>query len=412
MRSRRVGGATYQVLVQARASRSTTLALRWLVGYSRQRREKTMTERLMNELLDASNGLGAAVKRREDTHKMAEANRPSPTTAGNHLWLTKFRRTFRRPPPKHRTMAHIDAGKTTSTEPILFCTGVNHKIGEVDEGAATMDRMEQEKDHGITINSAATTCPLAATISYQHHRHRGHVDFYGRGLSESLSGLPMVPWWSSMPSLKFEPLEAKHGGPARGRIVTPCSADRLRQQDGPGRAREFDRCVDIMVQCLGESESMQLLGVEGDSRASSHLVNMKASPSGPLLEGIGRLCTKTIDVCRRRPRGVLVGANRFSQRFENDDEHMGLHGEEPNIEPADGVHCCVIIPEQDQRLLRHSVQNKGVQPLLDAGRRSPPESRSLCRRNHHGDGMRPRKRRHHRREPDLVSRSPCSRSRS
>jgi small subunit ribosomal protein S7 len=75
VRSRRVGGATYQVPVEVRASRSTTLALRWLVGYSRQRREKTMTERLMNELLDASNGLGASVKRREDTHKMAESNK-------------------------------------------------------------------------------------------------------------------------------------------------------------------------------------------------------------------------------------------------------------------------------------------------------------------------------------------------
>ena len=75
VRSRRVGGATYQVPVEVRPGRSTTLALRWLITFSRQRREKTMTERLMNELLDASNGLGAAVKRREDTHKMAEANR-------------------------------------------------------------------------------------------------------------------------------------------------------------------------------------------------------------------------------------------------------------------------------------------------------------------------------------------------
>jgi small subunit ribosomal protein S7 len=74
VRSRRVGGATYQVPVEVRAARSTTLALRWLVQYSRARREKTMTERLMNELLDASNGLGASVKRREDTHKMAESN--------------------------------------------------------------------------------------------------------------------------------------------------------------------------------------------------------------------------------------------------------------------------------------------------------------------------------------------------
>ena len=75
VRSRRVGGATYQVPVEVRGTRSMTLALRWLVSYSQARREKTMAERLMNEILDASNGLGAAVKRREDTHKMAEANK-------------------------------------------------------------------------------------------------------------------------------------------------------------------------------------------------------------------------------------------------------------------------------------------------------------------------------------------------
>jgi small subunit ribosomal protein S7 len=75
VRSRRVGGATYQVPVEVRGPRQTTLALRWLVSYSAARREKTMAERLMNEILDASNGLGAAVKRREDTHKMAESNK-------------------------------------------------------------------------------------------------------------------------------------------------------------------------------------------------------------------------------------------------------------------------------------------------------------------------------------------------
>jgi len=75
VRSRRVGGATYQVPVEVRPRRANTLAIRWLVGYARQRRENTMAERLANELLDASNGLGAAVKRREDTHKMAESNR-------------------------------------------------------------------------------------------------------------------------------------------------------------------------------------------------------------------------------------------------------------------------------------------------------------------------------------------------
>ena len=75
VRSRRVGGSTYQVPVEVRPSRATTLALRWLVDFARKRREKTMTERLANEILDASNGLGGAVKRREDVHKMAEANR-------------------------------------------------------------------------------------------------------------------------------------------------------------------------------------------------------------------------------------------------------------------------------------------------------------------------------------------------
>jgi len=75
VKPRRVGGATYQVPIEVRPGRSNTLALRWLVNYSRARREKTMVERLANELLDASNGLGASVKRREDTHKMAESNR-------------------------------------------------------------------------------------------------------------------------------------------------------------------------------------------------------------------------------------------------------------------------------------------------------------------------------------------------
>jgi len=75
VKSRRVGGATYQVPVEVRPRRANTLAVRWLVGYSRQRREKTMAERLANELMDASNSVGASVKRREDVHKMAESNK-------------------------------------------------------------------------------------------------------------------------------------------------------------------------------------------------------------------------------------------------------------------------------------------------------------------------------------------------
>ena len=75
VKPKRVGGATYQVPMEVNSRRSTALGIRWIVNFSRARKEKTMAERLANEILDASNGLGAAVKKREDTHKMAEANR-------------------------------------------------------------------------------------------------------------------------------------------------------------------------------------------------------------------------------------------------------------------------------------------------------------------------------------------------
>ena len=166
--------------VEVRPARATTLALRWLVDFSRQRREKTMTERLANEILDASNGLGAAVKRREDMHKMAESNRASRTTAGDVKTrpgqpglVSRSNNTYHSNEGttlvalevltdlnKVRNigiMAHIDAGKTTVTERILFYTGINYKIGETHDGASTTDWMEQEKERGITITSAAVT---------------------------------------------------------------------------------------------------------------------------------------------------------------------------------------------------------------------------------------------------------------
>ncbi len=75
VRSRRVGGATYQVPVEVRPRRSSTLAIRWIVDYSRKRREKTMADCLANELMDAANGLGASMKKRDDMQKMAESNK-------------------------------------------------------------------------------------------------------------------------------------------------------------------------------------------------------------------------------------------------------------------------------------------------------------------------------------------------
>jgi len=75
VKARRVGGATYQVPVEVRAERRTALAMRWLISYARKRGEKTMVEKLAGELMDAASGVGASIKKREDTHKMAEANR-------------------------------------------------------------------------------------------------------------------------------------------------------------------------------------------------------------------------------------------------------------------------------------------------------------------------------------------------
>ncbi|HSB81703.1 MAG TPA: 30S ribosomal protein S7 [Candidatus Methylomirabilis sp.] len=75
VKSRRVGGATYQVPVEVRAERRTSLALRWIIGFARKRTEKTMPERLAAELIEAANNRGSSVKKREDTHKMAEANK-------------------------------------------------------------------------------------------------------------------------------------------------------------------------------------------------------------------------------------------------------------------------------------------------------------------------------------------------
>ena len=157
VKAKRVGGATYQVPLEVKPDRREALGLRWITQSSRNRGEKTQIERLAKELIDASNNTGGAVKKKEEVHRMAEANKAFASFRFNQEEAMGEAREY----PLERTrnigiMAHIDAGKTTTTERILYYTGVNHKIGETHEGSATMDWMEQEKERGITITSAAT----------------------------------------------------------------------------------------------------------------------------------------------------------------------------------------------------------------------------------------------------------------
>ena len=163
VKSRRIGGATFQVPTEIRPDRKESISMKNLIAFARKRGGKSMADKLAAEILDAYNEQGGAFKRKEDMHRMAEANRA----------FAHFRRNI-------GIMAHIDAGKTTTSERILFYTGLTHKIGEVHDGAATMDWMEQEQERGITITSAATT----TYWKYAGNKYKinlidtpGHVDF-------------------------------------------------------------------------------------------------------------------------------------------------------------------------------------------------------------------------------------------
>lgn len=270
-------------------------------------------------------------------------------------------------------MAHIDAGKTTTTERILFYTGVSYKIGEVHDGAATMDWMEQEQERGITITSAATTChwPLEDvdnTINIIDTP--GHVDFtveVERSL-RVLDGAVTV-----------------FGGVAG---VEPQSETVWRQADRYGVPRicfvnkldrtgaEFHRCVDMIVDRLGATPIvMQLpIGTEADFKGVVDLVTMKAlvwsaeAAKGEMYD--------TVDI----PDTHIEAADEWRGKLleavaENDEEVMELYleGQEPTVEQLYAAIRRITIASGKAEnttvtpvFCGTAFKNKGVQPLLDA----------------------------------------------
>ncbi|WP_116247432.1 elongation factor G [Nocardiopsis sp. FIRDI 009] len=260
-------------------------------------------------------------------------------------------------------MAHIDAGKTTTTERILYYTGVTHKVGEVHDGAATMDWMKEEQERGITITSAATT------THWNDHTINiidtpGHVDFtveVERSL-RVLDGAVAV-------------FDAKEG-------VEPQSEQVWRQADRYGVPRicfvnkmdkigaEFQRCVDMFRERLGANAMpIQLnIGAESDFKGVIDLVRMKAYVWNEEA-ALGEMYD-TIDIPDTHADAAREARDQFIETLaEADDEIMELYleGQEPTVEQlVPAIRRATIAGTAVPVLCGTAFKNKGVQPLLDA----------------------------------------------
>ncbi|WP_246064330.1 elongation factor G [Nonomuraea longispora] len=260
-------------------------------------------------------------------------------------------------------MAHIDAGKTTTTERILFYTGINYKLGEVHEGAATMDWMEQEQERGITITSAATTCEwLGHTINIIDTP--GHVDFTIE-VERSLRVLDgAVAVFDGVAGVEPQS-ETVWRQADRYNVPRICFVNKM---DRVGA--EFHRCVEMMISRLGATPAVVQLpwGVEADFKGVIDLIKMKGyiwsaeAAKGEMYD--------TVDI----PADHVEAAREWRDKLietvaENDDELMELYleGTEPSEEQlVEALRRATLASAINPVLCGTAFKNKGVQPLLDA----------------------------------------------